>query len=93
MALLGYKDLDYQKGLSRLHEEKAIEENELLLKDNVEVDNLDQDTIHIDEHTRYFLSEYKNLEKEQKQRFYNHIEMHNQKINMEKEEKLINKVV
>ena len=93
LALLGYKDLDYQKGLSRLHEEKAIEENELLLKDNVEVDNLDQDTIHIDEHTRYFLSEYKNLEKEQKQRFYNHIEMHNQKINMEKEEKLINKVV
>ena len=39
------------------------------------------------------LSEYKNLTKEQKQRFYNHIEQHNKKVNMEKEQNSINKVV
>ncbi len=76
LSLLGYKDLDYQKGLSRLHEEKAIEENEKLRTSEVDVDEIDDHSIHVDEHTRYLLSEYSSVSKEQKQRFIEHINKH-----------------
>jgi len=76
LSLLGYKDLDYQKGLSRLHEEKAIEENEKLRTSEVDVDEIDDHSIHVDEHTRYLLSEYSSVNKEQKQRFIEHINKH-----------------
>lgn len=79
LALLGYKELDYQKGLSRLHEDKAEKENELLRKKDVSVDEIDDNAIHIDEHTRYVLSEFEWLDDLQKQRFYAHISEHKQK--------------
>ena len=80
LSLLGYKDLDYQKGLSRLHEEKALNENEALLKREVLVEQIDDDAVHIDEHTRFVLSEYSTLSQAQKQRFYAHIGAHENKI-------------
>ena len=80
LSLLGYKDLDYQKGLTKLHEEKAINENEELRRKVVEVEEIDDDVIHVDEHTRYVLSEYSSLNDEQKQRFYQHINLHKQQI-------------
>ena len=83
LSLLGYKELDYQKGLSRLQEEKAQSENDLLLKGKVEVDEIDDNSIHIDEHTRYFLSEHLSLKKEQKQNFYLHIKAHKNSIKTE----------
>lgn len=81
LSLLGYKDLDYQKGLARLQEEKAQSENDLMLKSNVEVDEIDDHAIHSDEHTRYFLSEHTSLNKEQKQNFYKHIKTHKDAMN------------
>ncbi len=80
LSLLGYKELDYQKGLSRLQEEKAQKENESLRKENVLVDEIDDDSIHIDEHVRYVLSEFASLKEEQKQKFYDHIKAHKQRI-------------
>ncbi len=91
LALLGYKDLDYQKGLSKLHEEKAMEENELLKRTELSVDQIDQHVIHIDEHIRYVLSEFKSLSEAQKQNFYKHVEEHKEKTNQEKT--ITNKVV
>lgn len=79
LTLLGYKDLDYQKGLSRLQEEKAIGENERMLNEEVLIDEIDDNSIHIDEHTRYVLCEYLTLTKEQKNRFYKHIAEHKAK--------------
>lgn len=76
LTMLGYKDLDYKKGISRLQEEKAQKENDRLLKGIIEVDEFDDDNVHIDEHTRYVLSEYERLSKEQKQRFSNHVNAH-----------------
>ncbi len=81
LSLLGYKDLDYQKGLARLQEERALKENELIKKEAKDIDEIDDDQIHIDEHTRYVLSEYQSLSEEQKQRFYAHIKAHKQRIN------------
>ncbi len=79
LSLLGYKDLDYQKGLSRLHEEKALDENERMRVEDCLVEEIDNDEIHIDEHTRYVLSEYKSLNDQQKQRYYTHILKHKER--------------
>ncbi len=83
LALIGYKDLDYRKGLSSLQEEKAQNENEKIKKTEVHVETIDDDAIHIDEHTRYVLSEYDSLSETQKSRFYTHIEEHKTKIKNE----------
>lgn len=83
LSLLGYKELDYQKGLSRLQEEKAQRENDFLLQREVNVDEIDDDSIHKDEHVRYMLSEFTTLSEEQKQRFYTHIKEHKERIKIE----------
>ena len=76
LSLLGYKDLDYRKGLSRLQEEKAQGENDKIRKNFLEVEIIDDDEIHLDEHLRYVLSEYDSLTEEEKERLYKHIEQH-----------------
>lgn len=85
LTLLGYKDLDYRKGLSRLQEEKAQEENETIRKSGMDIEVVDDDSIHLDEHFRYILSEYKTLTEDEKKRLYKHVEQHKQRI--EKKEK------
>ena len=80
LTLLGYKDLDYQKGLSRLQEEKAISENEKLLIADLPVDQIDDHSIHVDEHTRYVLCEYQTLTEEEKKRIYKHITEHKNQL-------------
>jgi hypothetical protein len=82
LSLLGYKDLDYQKGMARLQEEKAQKENERLKKQEKEVEEIDDDGIHVDEHTRFVLCEYDTLTKEQKNRFFAHIKAHKERINL-----------
>lgn len=79
LSLLGYKDLDYRKGLSRLQEEKAQTENEKMLSCTVQTEEIDDDEIHEETHIRYVLSEYGSLTEEQKQRFFAHIKGHKQK--------------
>lgn len=81
LSLLGYKELDYQKGLAHLQEEKAQNENEDLRNTPLNIDEIDDHAVHIDEHVRYVLSEYKSLSEEQKQRYYQHINQHKTKIN------------
>ena len=83
LSLLGYKELDYQKGLSRLQEEKAQRENLILTKENLLVDEIDDHSIHADEHIRYVLSEFSTLTDEKKQRFYEHIKLHKEKLKID----------
>ncbi len=83
LSLLGYKELDYQKGLARLQEEKAQQENDIMLTKDMEIDEIDDHEIHIDEHTRYVLSEHTSLSKDKKQRFYSHIKAHKDAIKIE----------
>lgn len=83
LSLLGYKELDYQKGLARLQEEKAQQENDVMLTKDVEIDEIDDHEIHIDEHTRFVLSEHMSLSKDKKQRFYSHIKAHKDAIKIE----------
>lgn len=79
LSLLGYKDLDYRKGLSELQEEKAGRENEKLLKAEVLPDEVDDDAVHIDEHSRFVLSEYETLGESARARFYAHIKAHRER--------------
>ena len=89
LSLLGYKDLDAEKGLSRLQEEKAESENEKMRKgDLLTPEEIDDHDIHIGEHTRYVLSEYDELTDEEKGRFLAHIGEH-KKIKKEESEKSI----
>lgn len=89
LSLLGYKDLDGQKGISGLHEEKAKNENLLIRKEGAPIEEIDEHLIHIDEHTRYVLSEYQELTAEEKERFFEHIREHKRKLGNEKEERII----
>jgi hypothetical protein len=57
-----------------------------LLVDQVAVDEIDDDSIHVDEHTRYVLCEYLTLTNEQKTRFYKHIAEHKEQIKINKGE-------
>ena len=78
LSLLGYKDLDYQKGMARLQEEKAQRENEDMRTADCKIEIVDDHSIHIDEHTRYVLSEYQSINEQAKERFYAHITAHKQ---------------
>ena len=91
LSLLGYKDLDYQKGIARLQEEKAQEENDKIRTNGLPIEEIDDDNIHIDEHTRYILSEYSELKDDEKTRLFAHLKEHKEraklKIETQSEEK------
>ena len=79
LALLGYKDLDGEKGIPRLHEEKAQKENKALIKKEVAIDEVDDDAVHVAEHVRYVLSEYDDLSESARARIYAHIRLHKER--------------
>ncbi|MBQ6979859.1 MAG: hypothetical protein IJQ07_04375 [Clostridia bacterium] len=81
LALFGFKDLDYRKGISRLQEEKAQSENDIIRKSGLSIEEIDDDGIHIDEHERYILSEYGELTPDEKQRLFAHIRAHKERLN------------
>ena len=81
LSLLGYKDLDYRKGISGLQEEKAKKENERMRLECVTVDEIDDHLIHIDEHVRYYLSEYEEMGEEMKKRYFEHVRAHKEGMN------------
>ena len=84
LALFGFKDLDYRKGISRLQEEKAQSENDIIRDSGLPIEEIDDDGIHIDEHVRYVLSEYNELKKEEKERLFAHIKAHKTRLNENK---------
>ena len=80
LSLLGFKELDYRKGISRLQEQRAEQENDIIRKKGAPISEIDDDSLHIDEHTRYVLSEFDELKEEEKQRLYAHIKAHKERI-------------
>lgn len=84
LALLGFNELDYRKGISRLQEQRAEEENEVIRRKGANPSEIDDDSVHVDEHTRYVLSEFDELTEEEKQRFYAHIKAHKERIEQKK---------
>lgn len=85
LSILGFSDLDYQKGISRLQTEKAQKENALIRKEGLPIEIIDDDKIHIEEHLRYVFSEYDELEKQEKERLFSHIEEHKNRNKIKKE--------
>ena len=63
-----------------MQEEKAQKENAIIRKIQKATEEIDDHQIHIDEHTRYILSEYDGLTEEEKQRLLAHVQEHKQKI-------------
>lgn len=81
LNLMGYSELDYTNGISRLQQEKAQMENEKLRFSDLTVEEIDDDNIHVEEHVKYVLSEYAELNQTTKDRYFQHIKSHKQKIN------------
>ena len=62
------------------------EENETIRKHGLEIEEIDDDAIHADEHPRYILSEYQSLTEKEKQRLLAHVSAHkNRNANKNKE--------
>ena len=80
LGLMGYTDLDYTNGICRLQQEKAQMENDKLRSIEVSVEEIDDDKIHVDEHVKYVLSEYAELDEKTKNRYFEHIKIHKEKI-------------
>ena len=76
LTLLGYKSLDATSGLMKLHQDKAVNENEVIAKFGREIDLLDNHSVHIDEHTRFYLGEFENLNIKEKQNLLDHVALH-----------------
>lgn len=85
LSVLGYKDLDCRKGICRLQEERAQNENEKIRKSVCDIEEIDDDDIHVLEHTRYVLGEYDELDQKQKERFNSHIKAHKDRIESAKQ--------
>ena len=86
LELLGYKELDYKKGIARLHDQKAQSENETIRKKGLAAEDIDDHRIHIDEHTRYILSEYDELGEKEKENLYAHLKQHKEMLEIKKGE-------
>ena len=85
LSLLGYKELDYKKGISVLQENKARKENEIIRKQGLDIEIIDDDAVHADEHIRY-VCEYDELKPDEKERLFAHIAAHKERAeNTEKE--------
>ena len=67
LNLMGYAELDYTNGICRLQQEKAQMENEKLRVSELSVEEIDDDNIHLGEHTKYVLSEYAELDEKTKE--------------------------
>lgn len=81
LEMMGYEDLDDKKGLSRLHEEKAQMENEKMRSGDIDVEEIDDDEIHISEHVKYALSEYAEFSDQLKERYFKHVRAHKDRLN------------
>lgn len=80
LSLLGYKDLDYQKGVSEMQSEKAQRENAIVRQRELHIEEPDDDKIHADEHIRYILSEYEELDENEKKRLFAHLKEHKDRL-------------
>ncbi len=85
LNVLGFQEFDYQKGLPKLQAEKADRENPLIRKSTIEIEEIDDDVIHVEEHTKYVFSEYDELTKQEKENIFEHIKMHKERIKKKKE--------
>lgn len=77
LDVLGYGSLENFKNLSSLHRGKAEKENIDMLNKNVSVDEYDDHSIHVDEHTRFLLTIDNDEKNNQiKNKLYEHIKNH-----------------
>ena len=80
LTLLGYSDLAPQKGIIKLQREKAQYENKNVKNKFIDTEAVDDDNVHVEEHTIYLLSEYEYLSDIERKRLNEHISLHKQKL-------------
>ena len=84
LSLLGYKILDSTGGLIKLHQEKAQSENEQIRLGKVKVEIVDDHEIHVEEHTKYYLSEIEKLNDVERENVLRHVAEHKSNMTVSK---------
>jgi len=82
LEYLGYGGFGYKRDISRMHADRAGEENIALKSGEVGVKDYDDHAVHIEEHTAFLLSEKLSLEEEERVRL--HILNHKNKLKEDK---------
>ncbi len=83
LEILGFGNWEDAKSQEELHTEKAARENQLLKKEDVEVLDIDNHSLHIAEHTRACISKDYDGDDNSLVRIINHVKKHKQ---LQKEE-------
>lgn len=77
LEILGFGNWESMRSIDELHIKKGIKENESFGKGNfVEVDEIDAHSLHIDEHTRFMISQEFAVNEQTKQKLDEHIKTH-----------------
>lgn len=87
LEMLGLGNWESIKSNEQLHFTKAMRENDMLINEKVNIDDYDNHNIHINEHTRFIISN-KNLEDRASTHISEHIKLHKAAIMMEKLENM-----
>lgn len=94
LEILGYGSLDNVQDIAKLHKDKAEKENIELENKEIEVDEYDEHSIHIEEHIRKLLESDVNLNisKEYKNNLSNHLKQHRKLVLVNDVEKVIKEI-
>ena len=79
LEMLGFGNWESARELDELNKHRAVEENDLVEKESVEIGEVDDDDIHIAEHSKALLGKEHDYSPEAKKRLIEHIRDHKRK--------------
>ena len=92
LEAIGFGNWEASRSFDELHIKKAEKENLQLLEKVIEVDQVDEHNLHIQEHTKFVISEEYKLEKCVKERVTKHIRLHKKMQRLQQEADMINNI-
>jgi len=79
LEMLGFGNWESAREVDELHEKRAKEENEKVKDGPIEIEEVDDDDLHINEHVKAVIGNDYALDKQAKERMLEHIRMHKKK--------------
>lgn len=92
LEVIGFGNWEASRSFDELHIKKAEKENRILAENFVEVDEVDNHSLHTEEHTRFIVSDEFKLDTKQKERVSKHIRMHLKMQRLQNEADVINQI-
>lgn len=86
LEIMGFGNWESARSTEELHIKKAIRESEdVLLGKDITIDEIDNHSLHIDEHTKYIVSSEYSITDKQKEKIIKHIREHRKYQRLQKE--------